>query len=155
MSLVNGVAKGLCASASIIESLIDRQYCVTADQTTTRFCSVHDLLSRMSTMPLKDPGENSDPECFHCTEEINKELSSLSEPMTEIEGQFILERCLFYEREKWVKEIQSLLPSREIPNTATSETFSFEKAIQRVGDERNVNSSNNLEICHICGCILC
>ena len=78
--------------------------------------------------------------CFLCSEEsLDIEISSLKEPMSEVELAFILERCPLVDRNGWATA----------PHTAPTDRAD----IQSFENGANIISEQplKLEICHVCG----
>lgn len=104
--------------------------------------------------------------CFYCsvsaTADAVAEVSILGEPMSEVETNFILDRCLITDRERWIQEFNSVpKPSQDAQTMPDSVLFSLEQktttsVATTSGEEvRNVeHSSQRLQQCHICGLTL-
>jgi hypothetical protein len=103
--------------------------------------------------------------CFYCDApaiaDATVEVSVLGEPMSEVESNFILERCLITDRERWIQEFRSISKSskgsqaiplsipysleQKTPTNASTTSVEEVRAVE--------NSSQRLQRCHICGLI--
>ena len=84
--------------------------------------------------------------CFLCSEktvDMELEISSLKEPMSEVEMAFILEQCPVIDRNDWATLFHA------VP-TDTADTVDI-KSLKKMADIVVSEPPLKLEICHICG----
>lgn len=91
--------------------------------------------------------------CFHCTShDLSTELSTLGEPMSDIEQTFILEKCTVIDRETWINEFQQIKLPKPESSTENSETIpATSDALFITANNDAARDPSKLDECHICG----